>query len=161
MLLENSENEEAFIIYLFEWEPGLTELNSNFLPKWDTPLSMAKVKALAEFMQQRHLLTSLHILITNSSLYAEQLQISDDRFVIALIFKLYVRMTSNSRFKIIRVHSGFLILLTRSDKAYNNYYFEVESAVDKNHDFPTIVLLLLSFLNYMSERVSPSCLHLS
>ena len=36
MLLENSENEETFLIYLFEWEPGLTELNSNFLPKWDT-----------------------------------------------------------------------------------------------------------------------------
>ena len=36
MLLENSENEETFLIYLFEWEPGLTELNSNFLPKCDT-----------------------------------------------------------------------------------------------------------------------------
>ena len=40
MLLENSENEETFLIYLFEWEPGLTELNSNFLPKWDTLVSM-------------------------------------------------------------------------------------------------------------------------
>ena len=29
MLLENSENEETFLIYLFEWE-------QNFLPKWDT-----------------------------------------------------------------------------------------------------------------------------
>ena len=38
MLLENTENEETFLIYLFEWEPGLTEQNSNFLPKWDTLL---------------------------------------------------------------------------------------------------------------------------
>ena len=36
MLLKNSENKETFLINLFEWEPGLTELNSNFLPKWDT-----------------------------------------------------------------------------------------------------------------------------
>ena len=38
MLLENSENEETFLIYVFEWEPGLTELNLNFLSKWDTLL---------------------------------------------------------------------------------------------------------------------------
>ena len=43
MLLENSENEETFLIYLFEWEPGLTELNSNFLPKWDTLLITHRV----------------------------------------------------------------------------------------------------------------------
>ena len=44
MLLENSENEETFLIYLFEWEPGLAELNSNFLPKWDTLLYIATIK---------------------------------------------------------------------------------------------------------------------
>ena len=32
-VLENSENEETFLMYLFELE---AELNSNFLPKWDT-----------------------------------------------------------------------------------------------------------------------------
>ena len=42
MLVENSENEETFLIYLFEWEPGLAELNSNFLPKWDTLMFMAQ-----------------------------------------------------------------------------------------------------------------------
>ena len=36
MLLENCENEETFLIYLFEREPELAELNSNYLPKWDT-----------------------------------------------------------------------------------------------------------------------------
>ena len=36
MLIENSDIEETFLIYLFEWEHGLTELNSNFLTKWDT-----------------------------------------------------------------------------------------------------------------------------
>ena len=34
-MLKTSENEETFLIYLFKWEPGLSELNSNFLPKWD------------------------------------------------------------------------------------------------------------------------------
>ena len=43
MLLENSENEETFLIYLFEWEPGLMELNSNFLLKWDTLLVTHRV----------------------------------------------------------------------------------------------------------------------
>ena len=43
MLLENSENEETFLIYLFEWEPGLKEQNSNFLPKWDTLMYKDKV----------------------------------------------------------------------------------------------------------------------
>ena len=35
--------EQTFLIYLFEWEPGLTELNSNFLPKWDTLLITHRV----------------------------------------------------------------------------------------------------------------------
>ena len=35
-MLENSENEVTFLINLFKWEPRLAELNSNFLPKWDT-----------------------------------------------------------------------------------------------------------------------------
>ena len=48
----------------------------------------------------------------------------------------------------------YLQLLTGAKKEIEKkiYYFEVASAVNKNHNFPLIVLLLLSFLNYMSDR---------
>ena len=52
---------------------------------------MAQGKALAEFIQWKHLVISV------------------DRFVIAVIFKLYGGMASNSRFKTTMAHSNFFI----------------------------------------------------
>ena len=53
-------------------------------------------------------------------------------------------MTSNSRFRIMRAYSKFE--LTRSDEASKNYWFELESAVNKNREFPSIVWYCSHFL---------------
>ena len=46
MLLGNSKMKTTFLIYLLEWDPGLAELNSKKLPKWDTLLTRPSGKWL-------------------------------------------------------------------------------------------------------------------
>ena len=95
-------------------------------------------------------------------------RISVYRFVIAVISKLSVGITSNFRFRRMKAQCRFFLLLMRSYEASKNYCFDVESVANFRRSFCSHTLYIcsttiftlctLELLAYMNTLIMPQAL---